>query len=100
MDTDSLPPLLLILVGSLLLFSFLSLAEHTGNSGGGILRDNSPNQRAWFLISPFKYVCIVATVLSGFFLVRLFLDQVWLDAAIVFLVSLFVFTFIHRLASA
>ena len=100
MDTDSLPPLLLILVGSLLLFTLLSLAEHTGNSGGGILRDNSPNQRAWFLISPFKYACIVATVLSGFSVVRLYLDQVWLDAAIIFLVSLLVFTFIHRLASA
>ena len=100
MDTDSLPPLLIILVGSLFLFTLLSLAEHTGNAGGGILRDNSPNQRAWFLISPFKYACIVATVLSGFSVVRLYLDQVWLDAAIVFLGSLFVFTFIHRLASA
>lgn len=100
MDTDSLPPLLIILAGSLFLFTFLSLAEHTGSAGGGILRDNSSNQRAWFLISPFKYACIVATVLSGFSVVRLFLDQVWLDAAIVFLVSLVVFTVIHRLASA
>ena len=93
-----------------LLFSFLSLAEHTGNSGGGILRDNSSNQRAWFLISPFKYACIVATVLSGFSLLRLLLNQAWpnaaiineawLDAAIVFLVSLIVLTLIHRLASA
>ena len=100
MDTDSLPPLLIILVGSLFLFTLLSLAEHTGGSGGGILRDSSSNQRAWFLISPFKYACIVATVLSGFSLVRLFISQVWLDAAIVFLVSLIVLTFIHRLASA
>ena len=100
MDTDSLPPLLIILVGSLFLFTLLSLAEHTGGSGGGILRDSSSNQRAWFLISPFKYACIVATVLSGFSLVRLFISQVWLDAAIVFLVSLVVLTFIHRLASA
>lgn len=100
MDTDSLPPLLIILVGSLLLFTLLSLAEHTGSSGGGILRDSTSNQRAWFLISPFKYACIVATVLSGFSVVRLFLDQVWLDAAIVFLVSLIIFTLIHRLASA
>ena len=100
MDTDSLPPLLLILAGSLLLFTFLSLAEHTGSSGGGILRDSSPNQRAWFLISPFKYACIVATVLSGFFLIRLYVTQVWLDAAIVFLASLLVLTFIHRLSSA
>ena len=52
------------------------------------------------MISPFKYACIVATVLSGFSVVRLFLEQVWLDAAIVFLVSLVIFTFIHRLASA
>ena len=100
MDTDSLPPLLLILAGSLLLFTFLSLAEHTGSNGGGILRDNSPNQRAWFLISPFKYACIVATVLSGFFLIRLYFVQVWLDAAILFVVSLVVLTLIHRLASA
>ncbi len=91
---------MLILVGSLLLFSFLSLAEHTGNNSGSILRDNSASQRAWFLISPFKYACIVATVLSGFFLIRLYVTQVWLDAAIVFLVSLLVLTFIHRLASA
>lgn len=109
MDTDSLPPLLIILVGSLLLFTLLSLAEHTGSGGGGILRDNSSNQRAWFVISPFKYACIVATVLSGFSIVSLLLDQmwrisaispVWLDGAIVFLVSLVVFTVIHRLASA
>ena len=100
MDTDSLPPLLIILVGSLFLFTLLSLAEHTGSGGSSILRDSSSNQRAWFLISPFKYACIVATVLSGFSVVRLFLDQVWLDAAIVFLVSLVVLTFIHRLASA
>ena len=100
MDTDSLPPLLIILAGSLLLFTFLSLAEHTGSNGGGILRDNSPSQRAWFLISPFKYACIVAIVLSGFFLIRLYITQVWLDAAILFVVSLLVLTFIHRLASA
>ena len=91
---------MLILAGSLLLFTFLSLAEHTGNNSGSILRDNSPNQRAWFLISPFKYACIVAIVLSGFFLTRLYVTQVWLDAAIVFLVSLLVLTFVHRLASA
>ena len=100
MDTDSLPPLLIILVGSLFLFTLLSLAEHTGSGGGGILRDNSSNQRAWFVISPFKYACIVATVLSGFSIVSLLLDQVWLDGAIVFLGSLVVFTVIHRLASA
>lgn len=88
------------MVGSLLLFTFLSLAEHTGSNSGGILRDNSPNQRAWFLISPFKYACIVATVLSGFFLLRIYLTQVWLDAAILFVVSLLVLTFIHRLASS
>ncbi len=109
MDTDSLPPLLIILVGSLFLFTLLSLAEHAGNGGGGILRDNSSNQRAWFVISPFKYACIVATVLSGFSIVRLLLDRfwqsaainpVWLDGAIVFLASLVIFTVIHRLASA
>ncbi|MCY4366452.1 MAG: hemolysin family protein [Chloroflexi bacterium] len=100
MDTDSLPPLLLILAGSLLLFTFLSIAEHTGSNSGGILRDSSPNQRAWFLISPFKYACIVATVLSGFFLIRLYFTQVWLDAAILFVASLVVLTLIHRLASA
>ena len=100
---------MIILVGSLFLFTLLSLAEHTGSGGGGILRDSSSNQRAWFVISPFKYACIVATVLSSFSLIRLFLDQlwqdaavdpVWLDAAIVFLASLLVFTVIHRLASA
>ena len=73
------------------------------------MRDNSSNQRAWFVISPFKYACIVATVLSGFSIVQLLLNQVWqssainpvwLDGAIVFLVSLVVFTVIHRLASA
>ena len=91
---------MLILVGSLLLFTFLSLAEHTGSNGGGILRDNSPNQRAWFLISPFKYACIVAIVLSGFSLIRNYVTLVWLDGAIVFAVSLLLLTAIHRLASA
>ena len=100
MDTDSLPPLLLILAGSLLLFTFLSVAEHAGSNSGGLLRDNSANQRAWFLISPFKYACIVATVLSGFFLLRLYFTQVWLDGLILFVVSLVVLTLIHRMASA
>ena len=99
MDTDSLPPLL-ILLGFLFLFSFLSLAEHAGGNGGSILRDNSPNQRAWFLISPLKYACIVAIVLSGFSIVRHYVTLVWLDAAIVFVVSLLLLTLIHRLASA
>ncbi|MDE2844640.1 MAG: hemolysin family protein [Chloroflexota bacterium] len=100
MDTDSLPPLLLILAASLILFTFLSVAEHAGSNSGGILRDNSANQRAWFLISPFKYACIVATVLSGFFLLRLYFTQVWLDGLILFVASLVVLTLIHRMASA
>ena len=102
MDTDSLPPLLiptgLILAGSLCLFFFLSLAEHAGSNGGGILRDNSPSQRAWFVLSPFKYACVIVIVLSGYFLIRPFLPQAWLSVPILSLALLVLLTLIHRVA--
>ena len=97
MDTDSLPPLL-ILLGFLSLFTFLSLAEHAGSNGGGILRDNSPNQRPWFVLSPFKYACVIAIALSGFFLVRAFPLQPWVAVAVAPFVLLAVLILVHRLA--
>ena len=100
MDTDSLPPLL-TLVGFLSLFTFLSFAEHAGTNGGGILRDNSASQRPWFVLSPFKYACVIAIALSGFFLVRAFTAQlpIWIPAAIAAIALIAVLTLIHRLVS-
>ena len=98
MDTDSLPPLL-VLIGFLFLFTFLSVAEHEGNSGGGILRDNSPNQRAWFFMSPYKYACVIAIVLSGYVFIHTYISQIWISVTVLFVVSLVELTLIHRIAS-
>ena len=98
MDIDSLPPLL-ILIGFLALFSYLSLAEHSGANVGGILRDTSPVQRAWFFLSPFLYACAIAISICGFYLVQLNFGLNWGLIAIMALSLLVLLTLIHRLTA-
>ncbi len=98
MDTDSLPPLLTF-VGFLALFAYLSLAEHPGGNEGSILRDAAPAQRAWFVLSPFKYACAIALSISGFYLVQLTFGLAWGPVAVLSLSLLVLLTLIHRLAA-
>ncbi len=99
MDTDSLPPLL-IFTGFLALFAYLSLAEHSGGNGGGLLRDNSRSQQAWFVLSPFKYACVIAVALSGFYLAQHIPGPPnWSYQALLSLGLLVLLTLIHRLAA-
>ena len=98
MDTDSLPPLL-IFVGFLALFSYLSLAEQGGSNGSGLLRDNPPSQRLWFVLSPFKYACAIAVSITGFYLVQLNLGLAWGAVSLYALALLVLLTLIHRAAA-
>ena len=80
------------------LFTYLSLAEHSGGNGGGLLRESPPTQRAWFVLSPLKYACVIALTLSGYYLVSLNLAPGMMPVAIpVFALALLVsLTAIHR----
>ncbi len=97
----------MILIGLFVLYSFLSLAEHTGSNGGGLLRENPPSQRAWFLLAPFKIACVIGIVLAGYFLIpgaAFSPDNSFLLAvaavAVLFLGALAALTLVHRLAPA
>lgn len=98
MDTDSTPPALLFF-GFLLLFSYLSLAEHSGNNGGGTLRGGRPAQRVGSALSSFKYACIIALSIAGVGLALSFqLTGLW-SITILSLCLLVVLTIIDRAAS-
>ena len=97
MDTDSLPPLLAF-VGFLALFAYLSLAEHSGGNGGSLLRESPPTQRAWYILSPFKYACVIALTIFSFYLVSLNLTPGMISVALPTsaLLLLVLLTAIHR----
>jgi CBS domain containing-hemolysin-like protein len=63
-DSSSLLPSALVFVAFLLLFSYLSLVEHSGVNGNGH-RNGRPLPKAGPTFSPFKYACIIAITLSG-----------------------------------
>ena len=64
MDTDSLPsgP---VFLASLLLFSYLSLVEHSGDAGATLARNGWRVPRAGPLLLWSKYACVIAVALSG-----------------------------------
>ncbi len=100
MDTDSLPPLLVFIV-FLPLFAYLSLAEHAGSNGGGILRESSPAQRAWFILAPLKYACVIALAITSLQLARLTPNPSFLPLTVpgVALALLALLTVVHRIAA-
>ena len=69
MDTDSLSsgP---VFLASLLLFSYLSLVEHSRDAGAFPARNGWRASRAWLLLSWSKYACVIALALSGLALAR------------------------------
>ena len=64
MDTDSLPSAPVFLA-FLLLFSYLSLVEHSGGVGATLARNGWRAPRAGPLLLWFKYACVIAVTLSG-----------------------------------
>ena len=64
MDTDSLPSAPVFLA-FLLLFSYLSLAEHSGDAGATTARNGWRSPRSWPLLPWAKYACVIAVALSG-----------------------------------
>ena len=75
MDTDSLPSAPVFLA-SLLLFSYLSLVEHSGDAGAPLARSGW-RLRTWPLIPWFKYACVIAVALSGLALARSINSMGW-----------------------
>ena len=69
MDTDSLPSAPVFLA-FLLLFSYLSLVEHSGNAGAALARNGWRVPRAELLLHWTKYACVIAVALSGLALAR------------------------------
>lgn len=63
------------------------------------MRDAAPAQRAWFVLSPFKYACAIALSISGFYLVQLTFGLTWGPVALLSLSLLVLLTLIHRLAA-
>ena len=63
------------------------------------MRDAAPAQRAWFVLSPFKYACAIALSISGFYLVQITLGLALGPVAIMALALLVLLTLIHRLAA-
>ena len=98
MDTDSLPPLLTF-IGFLALFAWLCLAENAGGNGGGSMREGAPTQRAWYVLAPLKYACVIALAVAGFYLAQNIPGINGGYLAILALALLVGLTVIHRLAA-
>ena len=75
MDTSSLSSAL-VFFGFLLLFSYLSLAEHLGNVRGALSLQGKTPQYARPLLA-LRYACVVAATLSGLALVDSIKDVGW-----------------------
>ena len=69
MDTDSLPSAPVFLA-FLLLFSYLSLVEHSGNAGAALARNGWRASRPELPLHWAKYACVIAVALSGLDLAR------------------------------
>ena len=98
MDIDSLPPLL-ILVVFLSAFTYISLAEHAGSSGGGILRESWAGPRPWFILFPYKLASIIVMAVAASFFVQAFGIHPWISAAISCASLLVVLVLVHLAAS-
>ena len=64
MDTDSTPPALAFL-GFVLLFSYLSVAEHSARGKSSLLKEGGQTRWLVTVLSSCKYACIIAATLFG-----------------------------------
>ncbi len=96
MDTDSsLVPLALVFGASLLLFAYLSLADHAASVGNGHA-NGKPQRNFTFVISSFMYACVIAASLSGLALTLSILTLGWWWAAMLALALLAILAVINR----
>jgi CBS domain containing-hemolysin-like protein len=101
LDTDSsgLLPSALVFIAFLFLFSYLSLAEHSGTNGNGHL-NGRPSPRLVVVLAPFKYACVIAVTLSGLALAISIQPLGWWPITILSLALLVFLTVIDRGISA
>ena len=96
MDTDSsLVPLALVFGASLLLFAYLSLAEHAASVGNG-RAIGKPQHNFSFVVSSLKNACIIAASISGLALALSTQTLGWWWAAMLALTLLAILTVINR----
>ena len=76
METDSLPSAPVFLA-FLLLFSYLSLVEHSRNARGAFVRNGWPPRWTGPLLPFFKYASVIAVALSGLALVHSMSSMGW-----------------------
>ena len=96
MDTDSsLVPLALVFGASLLLFAYLSLAEHAASVGNGHA-NGTPQHNLSFVASSFKNACIIAAALSGLALALSIQTLGWWWAAVLAVTLLAILAVINR----
>ena len=95
MDTDSLSSAPVFLA-SLLLFSYLSLVEHSGSTGATLARNGWRALRAEHLLPWFKYACVIAVALSGLALARSINSMSWWPLSFLSLGLLISLAFIDR----
>ena len=96
METDSsLLPSALVFAGFLLLFSYLSLAEHSGTESNGSL-NGRPKGNLRFGVTSFKYACVIAVTISGLALALSLRPLGWWPITILSLALLVVLTALDR----
>lgn len=98
MDTSALPSTLIFIL-FLLLFSYLSLAEHSGAVLGAFVAEGRVSNPGRLLRS-LKYACIIATTLAGLALVYSIGSPSWLAIAFLSLVLLLFVVIIDRASAA
>ena len=86
MDTDNVP-LAIILVASIPLFSFFSLAQHSAEAPGSAFKSRASLQKTGFILRWCRYACVIAIALSGLALVNIQSGGWW--PASIFALALF-----------
>ena len=98
MDTDGLPSAA-VFVAFLLLFSYLSVAQHSAASTSRLSANSKPPGRFVLFVSWLKYACVIATALSGLALVHSTGTVRWLPASFLALALLVFLIAIDRVGS-
>lgn len=97
MDTSSLPSAP-VFIGFLLLFSYLSLAGHSGGMEAAPSGEWKAPQRGRLLLA-LKYACVIAVTLSGLALVDSVSDVDWWPISILSLALLVLLAIVDRAAA-
>ena len=95
MDTDHLSTVIVLAV-SLLLFAYLSLAQHASSPAGNEFRNSGFSLRVSRAILWCKFACVIAVAISGVFYINLVTPAAWWVISLVSLVSLLFLVIIDR----